>query len=56
MKKMALCEMSKPFISNNLDQLFNVITDCKYFCTKCVRVANDKGYLCKPVKISKIKP
>lgn len=55
MKKIALCDMSKQYIQKNIDQILEIIVDPAFICYKCARTANDQSYLCKPMKIKKLR-
>ena len=49
MKKM--CKAAKDGLKSNEKEIFAQVKDAKYICKNCLRTANDKGLLCKPVKI-----
>ena len=50
-KKQTLCAYKKDEIKENLKELSRIVSDPKFICRKCARVANDKEYLCKPAKL-----
>ena len=37
--------------SLDVETLVNMVNDPCFFCRKCARVANGRGYLCKPKKL-----
>jgi hypothetical protein len=55
MKVNHLCDLSKKDIRENMNEIIKIVTIPKYICEKCARVANEKKYLCNPVKIGKSK-
>ena len=42
-----LCKWGAKTIEKHLDEVTKIVTDAKYICKKCGRIANDKKYLCK---------
>jgi hypothetical protein len=49
-KPEVLCKLKKTQIKEELPKLIKIILPAKFVCTKCLRTANDKRYLCKPKK------
>lgn len=50
MSKKTLCKIKK-LLRKDLDEFVKHVRDPKFVCKSCGRVANQKGLLCKPVKI-----
>ena len=50
-KTKALCKWSKSKYIKDLDKLRDIVKDARYVCKDCGRVAHDKKWLCKPVKM-----
>ena len=46
-----LCCLDKDEIEDNLHDIAEVVTNAKYICRKCARVARKKKHLCKPKKL-----
>lgn len=42
-----LCKWGKKTIGENFDEVTRIVTNAKYICRKCGRIANDKKYICK---------
>jgi hypothetical protein len=38
-------------IKMNFPELKSIAKDAKYICKNCARVAKEKEYLCKPIKL-----
>ena len=49
-----LCEQSKK-LPDNILFFIDQAQDATHICGKCGRVTNEKGMVCKPNKISKLK-
>ena len=52
---MELCKLKKDEIKERLPKLVALVANGQYICRKCVRVANDKKLLCKPIELKRIK-
>lgn len=51
MSNKTLCDWTKEDIDNNHKKLFKIVSNPKFVCKKCARVANKEDYLCKPKKL-----
>ena len=50
--KHTLCKLAKKnYLDKHLKEYQELVRDPQYVCASCGRVAKDKHYLCKPVKI-----
>ena len=49
--KTTLCKLDKHDIEENMQDIVSVVSEPKFICRKCARVATNKKYLCQPVKI-----
>jgi hypothetical protein len=49
--KKTLCKLDKHDMEERMDTIMKLVAEPHYFCCKCARVATEKKYLCKPVKI-----
>jgi hypothetical protein len=49
--KTTLCKLDKHDMEERMDDIAPIVSEPKYICSKCARVAKKKKYLCKPVKI-----
>jgi hypothetical protein len=47
----SLCKLDKHDMEERMDDIVSLVSDPKFICRKCARVAINKNYLCKPVKI-----
>lgn len=47
----ALCKWKKKEIDKGLNALALIINNPKFTCKDCARSANEKAYLCKPIKL-----
>ena len=47
----SLCDLTKKEIENDIENIMTMVNKPKYVCVKCARAANDKKFVCKPVKI-----
>ena len=50
--KKSICKLSKDEVEKSLEELVRIVSNPKYICQKCARVAKSKKQLCKPDKIS----
>ena len=50
-----MCKVDRKLIDAFPDEFIDAVGKPKYICKKCLRVANDKTYLCDPVKLKKKK-
>ncbi len=50
-KNKALCKWSKRQYVKQIDDLRKIVSNPAYLCKDCGRVANEKKWLCKPVKL-----
>ena len=48
-----LCMLTKPSNSFDVDKIKKLVSNPKFICTCCGRVANDKIHLCRPVTLEK---
>ncbi|TNI08023.1 hypothetical protein CF104_03045 [Aeromonas jandaei] len=46
-----LCEWRRHEIPTDLKALRKIIRKPKFVCGKCARSANEKGYLCQPLRL-----
>ena len=46
-----LCEWRRHEIPTDLKALRKIVRKPKFVCGKCARSANDKGYLCQPLRL-----
>ncbi len=53
--KKTLCKLDKHDIEENIDNIVLLVSEPKYLCLKCARVATKKKYLCSPIKIKSSK-
>jgi hypothetical protein len=49
--KKTLCKLDKHDIEESIDIIVSIISEPKFICRKCARVAKNKKYLCQPIKI-----
>ena len=47
-----MCKWKKEQIEKKVDKFSAIVQDPRYVCRSCARVAHDRKYLCKPVKLS----
>ena len=47
----SLCKWKKKEIEKGVHELAHIIDKPRFICKDCARAANDKGYLCKPIKL-----
>lgn len=50
-----LCKLKKEDIALSINKIIKITKKPEYICTKCGRVANEKGYLCHAMKMKKQK-
>ena len=50
-----MCKIDWKCIAAYPGEFYNAVNKPKYVCSKCLRVANDKAFLCAPVKLRKKK-
>ncbi len=46
-----LCGLKKTALKDNLVEVQRFVSNPRYICCKCARVANDGSKLCKPEKM-----
>ncbi len=49
--KTTLCKLDKHDIDENMDVIVSLVSEPKFICRKCARVAKNKKYLCQPIQI-----
>ncbi|MDP2851716.1 MAG: hypothetical protein Q8O20_11665 [Sulfuricurvum sp.] len=47
-----LCKLKKNELEIHFKKIIKIVKKPKFICEKCARVANEKKYLCDPVKIT----
>jgi hypothetical protein len=47
----ALCKWRRGEVEANLSTLAIITTPPRVACSKCVRVASEKGYVCRPISL-----
>jgi hypothetical protein len=50
-----LCDFDKKEVEKRITEIMKMVDHPKYVCRKCARAANEKGLVCKPVKIQATK-
>ncbi len=53
--KKTLCKLDKHDIEGNVNDITSLVSEPKFLCLKCARVATKKRYLCSPIKIKSSK-
>ncbi|OOE65180.1 hypothetical protein [Salinivibrio kushneri] len=48
----SLCKWRRGEVEANLSALASITTPPRAACSKCARVASEKGYLCRPVPLT----
>ena len=48
----ALCKWKKKDIEKNIHELASIVDKPRFICKDCARCAHDKGFLCKPIKLT----
>lgn len=51
MKITQLCVLKKSDFEKHTKKIIKIMKNPKFICTKCIRVANEKEFLCHPSKI-----
>lgn len=51
MKITQLCALKKNDIEKHTKKIIKIVKNPKFVCTKCIRVAHEKDFLCHPQKI-----
>ena len=46
-----MCDFKKRMLAENLDLFKSIVSEPKYYCTKCGRVANTDKWLCMPAPL-----
>ena len=46
-----LCDLNKKEVEKNIEKIMAIVNKPKFVCQKCARAANEKKFVCKPVKI-----
>jgi hypothetical protein len=46
-----LCKLKKNELVSDFKKITRIVKKAKFICEKCARAANEKRYLCNPVKI-----
>ncbi len=49
--KTTLCKLDKHDMEERIPDIVSLVSEPKFICSKCARVAKNKKYLCKPIKI-----
>lgn len=49
--KNTLCKLDKHDMEERMPDIVSLVSEPKFICRKCARVAKNKKYLCKPIKI-----
>jgi hypothetical protein len=49
--KTTLCKLDKHDIEEHKQDIVSLVSEPKFMCRKCARVASNKKYLCQPIKI-----
>ncbi len=47
-----LCDLKKDYIEEHISEVIKLVDKPKYVCRKCLRSANEKDKVCKPILIS----
>lgn len=47
-----LCDLKKAEVEKRLHQITEIVSQPRFICRKCCRVAKQKKYLCKPIALS----
>jgi hypothetical protein len=50
--KTTLCKLDKHDREESMDVIVSLVSEPKFICRKCARVAKNKKYLCHPIKIT----
>ena len=48
-----MCHLKKSTLKDHFEEVVDIVSQPKYICKKCLRVANYKSMLCKPKKLIK---
>ena len=49
-----LCDLKKDYIEEHITEVIKLVDKPMYVCRKCLRSANEKDKLCKPMLISDV--
>ncbi len=49
-----LCDLKRDDFEKDFSKIVNIVSQPRFICKKCARVANEKQYLCKAVKLKDI--
>lgn len=50
-----LCGLKKDDIEKQMEKILKIVSEPKYICEKCARVAKDDEHLCHPLSFKKAK-
>lgn len=50
-----LCKLKKNDLQSSIAKIIKITNSPEYICTNCARVANEKKYLCHPMKMKEKK-
>lgn len=51
---MTLCEIKKKDIIREVERIQRMVTEPEYICSKCLRSASKRKYLCKPSSLEQL--
>lgn len=55
MSKPTLCKLKKHELKERLPELAELLPAASHICKKCARIAHDKEWLCKPLRIAQLR-